>query len=366
MFIPVYLLTAIVIIGLLIPGYRPTIINIFTSLWNLICGLFSRLWNFISGNAPNVGAGAVSIFRRIIALILLLVLIAIIIVILGYVLLGGAMLALGSISGNFGLTMLMLLLLIIYGFIGIFPSNFLFKAVRAIISLVVTGMLIYISGTIIWTAFGKISPEVQKSATRASKNTAGELANKLDKYSLQSEKESGIFARVKNDCRVYNSKNQSFTSLKKDDLVYILNTEGKQKNTDGEGMTQIMLSNQDGDFIGGKRGWIVSRVIDWNSSETTPESTITNNAQSEGRKVIMEVSISGSEFPQSIDILPPGEYEINFHPVAAAAGATYCVVLPDKEWATREIKNNSISVKGGEKAFAIWTEIPSKVELSQK
>ncbi len=277
MIIPAYVLITIIIVGLLIPGYRPTIINFFTALGNLILGTFSRLWSFISGNAPAVGSGAVSIFRRIIALILLIALIAIIIIILGYILLGGALMILGSISGNFALTALMILLLIIYGFIGIFPSNFLFKAVRSIISLVVVGMLVYISGTIAWTAFGHISPEVQKSASRASRNTAGELANKLDKYSLQSEKESGIFARVKNDCRVYNSKNQSFTSLKKDDLVYVLNTEGKQKNTEGEGMTQIMLSNQDGDFIGGKRGWIVSRVINWDTTEPPPP-PLTENA----------------------------------------------------------------------------------------
>lgn len=356
MIIPAYVLITIIIVGLLIPGYRPTVINFFTAFGNLILGTFSRLWSFISGNAPTVGAGAVSIFRRIIALTLFLVLIAIIIVILGYVLLGGAMMVLGAISGNFGLTMLMLLLLIIYGFIGIFPSNFLFKAVRAIISLVVTGILIYISGTIVWTAFGKISPEVQKSASRASKNTAGELANRLDKYSLQSEKESGIFARVKNDCRVYNSKNQSFTSLKKDDLVYVLNTEGKQKNTDGEGMTQIMLPNQDGDFIGGQKGWIVSRVINWDTNSFNQINLIETVNIGENAKIPRSLTVGLQEGNYEVEIIPSKNSNETIQAFVDAKGE-------DGIYEKINVEKNSITIPKGKVGYAVWASCASIIKF---
>lgn len=83
----------------------------------------------------------------------------------------------------------------------------------------------------------------------------------------------------------------------------------------------------------------------------------------EEEKAIMEVVITGSPASQSIELLPPGEYAVNFNPVAAAVGATISIILPNNGRETREIKNNFISLKGGEQGFAIWSPIPSIVRI---
>ncbi|KKP77799.1 MAG: hypothetical protein A2271_02005 [Candidatus Moranbacteria bacterium RIFOXYA12_FULL_35_19] len=116
----------------------------------------------------------------------------------------------------------------------------------------------------------------------------------------------------------------------------------------------------------GQPGAIVGWIFSGDLKEVSPEpqkntAPTATNTSAEEKKVIMEVTISGSSAAQSINPLPPGEYEVNFNPVEAATGAIFYVTGLKR----KEIKNNLISVKEGEKAFAIWTAIPSKIKISR-
>lgn len=114
---------------------------------------------------------------------------------------------------------------------------------------------------------GVWSPEYKASGDRYYANKKLEWANTLDKKSVQSEPESGIFAFVKETTSVYNDKDVVILTLREGERVMVISLEGK-KEENKEGMTLIRASDERGDFVtAGKIGWVPSRKLEWKKAK---------------------------------------------------------------------------------------------------
>lgn len=278
-----FLAVALVIALLLSAGARTAFANFFLGLGYLIQAGFLGIRNMLRTAAPAAGAaaggvatiaGRVFMVFMIIALLLLLAILAI------YVMVVVGLIKIGFAIGHGEAALILIVLFITWGFLSAIPYwgplRPLVRIRQWVVLPAVGGLSVFLIGCLIWWVFGNISPRGQSSLERSASNKAEETWNGLDKSSLQSESESGIFARVNKGTRVYNSKNQPFSSLKEGDMVLVLNTEGEKKSKESEGKIFIMLPNDDGEFIGGKRGYIPSRIIDWDWKKPTgnsPEKT---------------------------------------------------------------------------------------------
>ncbi|MFZ2631375.1 MAG: hypothetical protein WA081_03515 [Desulfosalsimonadaceae bacterium] len=85
-------------------------------------------------------------------------------------------------------------------------------------------------------------------------------------------------------------------------------------------------------------------------------------------RLVQSVIIGKSQFPQNLhEFLPPGKYTVKFEPEGAAFGAKLCIQNRGYEetgkYGEEDLQNNFISIKDGEKGFAIWTPIPSIVRI---
>ncbi len=115
---------------------------------------------------------------------------------------------------------------------------------------------------------GVWSPRVKQSADRRMESGKGWLANSLDKGSVQSEEEAGIFARVTEETTVYNDSLQpTHRVLETNTMIRILSLEGQRVTPNREGLVHIMLANRQGDYINGDEGWIPARKLDWEGKE---------------------------------------------------------------------------------------------------
>ncbi|MEI8175077.1 MAG: hypothetical protein WCG28_03960 [bacterium] len=120
---------------------------------------------------------------------------------------------------------------------------------------------------LVYFLVGVWSPEFKASADRLYANKKLEWANSMDKKSIQSEPESGIFATAKETASVYNDKNIVIQTLRQGEIVMVIQLDGK-KEENKEGMTKVRVSNENGDFYtGGKIGWVASRLLEFKNQE---------------------------------------------------------------------------------------------------
>ena len=115
------------------------------------------------------------------------------------------------------------------------------------------------------------SPAVKSSFDRWSGNKKQTVANSFDKSSVQSEAEAGTFGFLPEETWVYNQYGQPFRKLPQGALVRALDLSGVPVQPDSEGLVQVMLPNETGDFIRGNTGYIPSRKINWNWQDTHSE-----------------------------------------------------------------------------------------------
>lgn len=128
---------------------------------------------------------------------------------------------------------------------------------------------------IVLTAFillcvGVWSPTIKGSANRQGENVKQELANSLDKNSLKSEKESGIFAKISTKTTAYNMKYQPLHQFAVGDTVLVLDTKALPADKKGEGAVHVMWANSIGDFVDSNTGYIPTRTLDWDWQKSTP------------------------------------------------------------------------------------------------
>ncbi|MDO9231603.1 MAG: hypothetical protein Q7U36_03975 [bacterium] len=276
------------------------------------------------------------------------ILVAILAIISIPILLGVGWIGMWTSIGNWALSPMAGWIIAIGGIVGIFFLGWLTRPLIAIAVMII--------------AFGLCFPTIKGAMNRYSASTEIQIANELDGQALQKPLQGVMPATVIKDAVLYKDNGEITTiAVSAGTEVVTVDLERRQFVGNPEAFAHIMIPSIVGDFKDGSIGWIPVRKL---RLGTTPPST-TDNTPAEEKKVIMEVSISGSEFSQNINTLPLGEYEVNFSPVAAAAGATYSVLLPNGGIETKEIKNNFISIKGGEKGCGLWTAIKSKVKISQ-
>ena len=336
-----------------IEAYRQTIVDLIVAAWYGIGSIVPPAWRSLRNNVTPARLGVMgAVLAGLISAAIFL----------PYAIIGAGLLAIGVIIGKFKVAFVLMAILGLSGMVLALPKFGFFNPLRWANSWVMRPityvLVICLLASAGWWIFGVFSPKTQESLGRAAKNGAIQTANWLDKQSLQSEKESGIFARVSVDCRVYNNSGQSITSLKNKDLVYVLDTEGKAKTMDGEGMTHVMLPNQDGDFIGGKRGWVPSRNINWDWKE---KSTSQKTAKVKG------LTFEGSEFfTQLKDQLGEGRYRLDVEPASAAKALK--VRIRDASGTIKEdrsLKEGYILIGNGEKGTAIGTEVPIVLNINK-
>ena len=105
-----------------------------------------------------------------------------------------------------------------------------------------------------------------------------------------------------------------------------------------------------------KRGLTVSEYESISEKKISDQSASRDHHGDSGNRLIDTVRIDQPPFGRQLaGYLPAGEYEIKFDPAKAEAGATLQILLPDGSEESREINNNLVSVKGGEKGFGIKT-----------
>jgi hypothetical protein len=267
MYIPVFILVGVffLIPFMFIADYRQGLIDLAGAIWNIIASTAVFLWNNATPRrVMRIGVVLMGIGAVLVGLVSAAIF-------MPYAMIGGAVITIGIIIGKFKVAFVLMAILGLSGMVFALPKFGFFNPLRWANSWIMRPVAYVLMACLLvsagWWAFGVFYPELQQSTGRAAEDGTIQMANRLSKWSLQSEKEAGIFARTSKDCRVYNLSGQSLTSLKDGDLVYVLSTKGKEKTIDGEGRTQVMLPNQDGDFIGGQRVWIPSRNINWDWKE---------------------------------------------------------------------------------------------------
>jgi hypothetical protein len=125
---------------------------------------------------------------------------------------------------------------------------------------------------VVWSAIGILSINLfsllspaflSPSLNRWTENKKNEVVNVLDKDSLKSEKESGIFAKTNAKTTAYNKDYQPVHQFEAGDMVMVLDTKGATADKNGEGAAHVMWANPAGDFVAGNTGYIPTRTLDW-------------------------------------------------------------------------------------------------------
>lgn len=139
-------------------------------------------------------------------------------------------------------------------------------------------LTVIITPAVLWFSVGIWSPEVKGAINDYTRNGKGEIANFLNKKSLQAEPMAGIVGyAIEDGIIVYNAKDQRTPAKKlcKGDAVMVMSlTDTKPVNFEGEGMVLVKLANENGDFLGGRNGWVVSRKISWRQPDPAKQGLI--------------------------------------------------------------------------------------------
>lgn len=138
-----------------------------------------------------------------------------------------------------------------------FPVIRRFTKVPCIISGVVIMILLPLFLLGVW------SPTAKSSLNRLHNNAKQSVANGFDKRSLQTEAEAGTFGFLPEGTWVYNQYGQPFRKLPQGSLVRAMDLNGVPVQPDSEGLLQVMLPNETGDFVKGNTGYVPSRKIEW-------------------------------------------------------------------------------------------------------
>jgi hypothetical protein len=123
---------------------------------------------------------------------------------------------------------------------------------------------------------GLWSPAVKGSFDGWASNKKQEIASAFDKSSVQSEPESGMFAKLSEKATIYSQREggNPIADLPDGEVVLVLGISERQKVTETEGRVRVRLSDQYGDF-NGKFGWVPARKLEWNwkrKAEVVPAS----------------------------------------------------------------------------------------------
>lgn len=118
----------------------------------------------------------------------------------------------------------------------------------------------------IFLSIGLCSPEFKEGLNRSGKNRIIGWANCFNKNSLNSEVESCIIARLKDDSAGYVGDNKPVCMIPKGTKIMVLNLKGKPKSEKNEGMTKVMTKNKYGEFVGGNVVYVPSSKIDWDKT----------------------------------------------------------------------------------------------------
>ncbi len=301
--IPIWMLAAIGVIGIIfITPYRVGLTSIFSAIWSIICGTLERIWEFICGATPVAGAVAVPALGWIGGILLILALVVIVFVGGLYFMAGITILTIGGILGHWQAAFWALLALLVWGSLSALPQIAMLKPLRWIscwIARPITIILfIYLAIVAGWGVFGNLSPQLQTSIGRSGGNKVGEIANSLDKGSMKSEPEMGIFAKVLEDSQIYNNSRQPVFSVQKGSTVLVKDLNGQKADVDSEGMTKVMLPNRNGDFQQGNEGWIPTRKLDWNwqvwdTKAKGKNETMTENSGVEATEFSLNIPAGG-------------------------------------------------------------------------
>lgn len=107
------------------------------------------------------------------------------------------------------------------------------------------------------------SPPLRNSICRLSKNKYYEFIFSLQKRSLKSELESGIFGRTAEDTLSYDELCYPYKLIAKGTPVMAIDLKGRPRSVNSERVLSVMLPNQYGDFIRGKIVLIPSQKLVW-------------------------------------------------------------------------------------------------------
>ncbi|HCP08630.1 MAG TPA: hypothetical protein DIT25_02415, partial [Candidatus Moranbacteria bacterium] len=164
-------------------------------------------------------------------------------------------------------------------FIGIlFPIWAILRSIRFGALRIIYGIMsVVLILAVAHLTIGIISPEYKESLDRWTQNKKLEMANSLNKSSLQSEQESGLFAKVKENVTLLNKDNMPTRVIQKGELVRVLNLSGKKADEKSEGMIEVMYQDEFGYYSGKRIGRLPSRILDWDWKETKT-ADIRNNA----------------------------------------------------------------------------------------
>jgi hypothetical protein len=359
MFIPAWLLIIVVFVGFIfLTPYRQGLIDIFGAIWNVTCGIFVRLRDFLSGSAPAAGAAG-TVIGRIIAVFLLLLLAIILFTLFLYVIVGGGIMAVGIATGHWLAALLFLMSLLTWGMLSAIPMISIFRPLNWISRWIARPfafvLALYILVVVGWHAFGYFSPRLQGSISRSASNNTEEFVNKLDKGSIDSEPEQGIFGMAIKNSTTYNSAGQPIyvDELKKGMLVKVCNLNGKPATANSEGLICVMLPNRFGDYVKGDIRWVPSRKInwDWKTCKSSPKTE-------RGKLVFTAIPFKdGSPINFGGADLPPGKYYVKF---PQGTCGTPCYYLNDNSGVCRGLKQDKegkfIELERGQQLWAFRTK----------
>lgn len=320
MFIPITLLIGLAFICFfLITPYRQAVINVIAIIWNILCGLALSFWRFLS--SPVAGTAV----RTTSAIVTWTVIAIIIIGISLYAITAIGIVAIGTTSGHFAASITLILILLLWGIFNLVPGIFLFRPLiivrRWLIRPIAIILLGYLVIACIWWMLGNAFPQLCGSVDRLAGNKGQEIINSLDKKSLKSEPEQGIWAVVIEDCTTYNANNEvvEVNGLKKGTRVRMLNLKGKPANNDAEGMVCVIVPNKYGDYINSNQRWIPSRKISSEGSGNIEEKkdggekmelgSIEDNAFFTGKA--FSVKLDGKHFEPFPNKLAKGKYRVS-------------------------------------------------------
>jgi len=238
----IFLFLLIVIIAISAFCFRTQIAAITVGVSYLTAGVFARMWPALK----------------------LVIIIALIVGFVGWVMFIALTIGIGVYANSPWSALTIVVLFPLWFLAFIMPpfvnKVWIFGPVVRIVRIVFSPILI---AAVIFLFVGIWSPAVKGSLNRWAGNSKQAVANSFDKNSVQSEAEAGTFGSLPEETWVYNEYGQPFRKLPQGTLVRMLNLNGVPVQPDSEGLAQVMLPNETGDFIKGNTGYVPSRKIDW-------------------------------------------------------------------------------------------------------
>jgi hypothetical protein len=308
--IPILTLILVFVIAILVwTRFRTGALAIFRGICYGIEIAAVSIWRVLSGAAPvamasTAGVATVGIAWQLLQVVMILGLAYLLFLLVLVILVTfGTIITTGLITGHWIASLILLIALIGWGMLSLVPQFSLFRPLtflrRWIVRPVAIGLTIYLAIGFCWLIAEQVSPRFHRWA----ENRMEETGNGLNKGSLQSEPEAGVFAKVTKKTEAYNKHDQAFRTVEEGTTVRVLDLKGKRTTIDSEGKTHVMFPNKHGDFVGGDDGWIPSRVIDWNGEKSKQaEQTLSSG------KVTQKVTFGRNGFASAQ--LEPGWYTV--------------------------------------------------------